>query len=113
MQSGDAITWGNPIGFADGVHTNTNPRPDFEFTHFGPPIQRSTDTVCGYSACSLSLSISHCSLSLSPPLPSLSISLSSLPLSLHLSLLSLSLHLSLLSLSPPLPALSLSPSLDL
>ena len=39
------ITWGNPIRFADSVHTNTNPRPDFEFTHSRPPIRRSVDTV--------------------------------------------------------------------
>ena len=58
MQSRDAITWGNPIRFADSVHTNTNPRPDFEFTHFGPPIRRSADTVCGYSGfvCTIGLS---------------------------------------------------------
>src|SRR4029434_10528042 len=46
----DAITCGNPIRFADSVHTNNNPRTDFEFTHFGPPIRGSADTVCGYSA---------------------------------------------------------------
>ena len=56
MQSRDAITWGNLIRFADGVHTN--PRPDFELTHFGPPIRSSADTVCGYSGfvCTIGLS---------------------------------------------------------
>ena len=54
MQSRDAITWGNPIRFA----YEHQPVTRFEFTHFGPPIRRSADTVCGYSGfvCTIGLS---------------------------------------------------------
>src|SRR4029434_2414808 len=45
MQSRDAITWGNPIRFADGVNTKHNPRPDFRVYSLWTPDSKR----CGYS----------------------------------------------------------------
>ena len=39
MQSRDAITWGNQIGFADGVHMNTSPRPDSSLLTLDPRFE--------------------------------------------------------------------------
>src|SRR4029434_1116950 len=38
------------LGLQIGRAYEHQPVTRFEFTHFGPPIRRSADTVCGYSA---------------------------------------------------------------